>query len=67
MAGRFDQEYQQLKERAHRWVVERLDEEGIEVGKATRDALAEFTRARINRAAALGRARQFSLNHPMRP
>ncbi|WP_348761212.1 TolC family protein [uncultured Salinisphaera sp.] len=31
------------------------------------NALAEFTRARINRAAALGRARQFSLNHPMRP
>ncbi|HAV68367.1 MAG TPA: ATPase, partial [Alcanivorax sp.] len=47
MAGRFDQEYQQLKERAHRWVVERLDEEGIEVGKATRDALAEFTRNHV--------------------
>ena len=31
------------------------------------DALAEYTRARINLAAALGRARQFSLNHPMRP
>ncbi|HAD45502.1 MAG TPA: ATPase [Alcanivorax sp.] len=47
MAGRFDQEYQQLKERTHRWVVERLDEEGIEVGKATRDALAEFTRNHV--------------------
>ena len=31
------------------------------------DALAEYTRARINLAAALGRAGQFSLNHPMRP
>ena len=47
MAGRFDQEYQQLKERTHRWVVERLDEEGIEVGKATRDALAELTRNHV--------------------
>jgi len=47
VAGRFDQEYQQLKERTHRWVVERLDEEGIEVGKATRDALAEFTRNHV--------------------
>ena len=47
MAGRFDQEYQKLKERTHRWVVERLDEEGIEVGKATRDALAEFTRNHV--------------------
>ncbi|RJS94055.1 TolC family protein [Salinisphaera sp. Q1T1-3] len=31
------------------------------------DALAEYTRARINLAAALGRAQQFSLTHPMTP
>ena len=42
MPGRIDQEYQELKERAHRWVVERLDEEGIEVGRTKVDTLAEF-------------------------
>lgn len=31
------------------------------------DALAEYTRARINLAAALGRAQQFSISHPMTP
>ncbi|WP_423821669.1 TolC family protein [Salinisphaera sp. SPP-AMP-43] len=31
------------------------------------DALAEYTRARINLAAALGRAQQFSLSQPMTP
>lgn len=44
MAGRVDQEYQELKERAHRWVVERLDEEGIEVGRAGREGLEDFIR-----------------------
>ncbi|WP_101674163.1 CpaF family protein [Alloalcanivorax mobilis] len=44
MAARVDQEYQELKERTHRWVVERLDEEGIEVGRAGRDGLNEFIR-----------------------
>ncbi|MBM7334529.1 ATPase, T2SS/T4P/T4SS family [Alloalcanivorax marinus] len=47
MPGRIDQEYQQLKERAHRWVVERLDEEGIEVGRAERDVLAEFVNHQV--------------------
>ena len=42
MPGRIDQEFQELKERAHRWVVERLDEEGIEVGRTKVDVLAEF-------------------------
>ncbi|MBU58754.1 MAG: ATPase [Alcanivorax sp.] len=42
MPGRIDQEFQELKERAHRWVVERLDEEGIEVGRTKVDTLAEF-------------------------
>jgi len=45
--GRIDQEYQQLKERAHRWVVERLDEEGIEVGRAERDVLADFVNHQV--------------------
>lgn len=44
MAGRVDQEYQQLKERLHRWVVERLDEEGIEVNRVSHEGLMEFVR-----------------------
>lgn len=47
MAGRIDQEYQELKERIHRWVVERLDEEGIEVGRVGRDGLADFVRNNV--------------------
>lgn len=44
MAGRIDQEYQELKERVHRWIVERLDEEGMEVKRVSRDGLTEFIR-----------------------
>ncbi|MCG8391849.1 MAG: CpaF family protein [Pseudomonadales bacterium] len=55
MAGRIDTEYQQLKDRAHRWVVERLDEEGIEVGNAGRDQLADFVRTAVGQFIALNR------------
>lgn len=48
MTGRIDQEYQTLKDHTHRWVVERLDEAGIEVGRASRERLAEFTRGQIS-------------------
>lgn len=44
MAGRIDQEYQELKERVHRWIVERLDEEGMEVKRVSHDGLMEFIR-----------------------
>ena len=47
MAGRIDAEYQQLKDRTHRWVVERLDEEGIEVGNAGSDQLSDFVRTTV--------------------
>ncbi|MCK0154646.1 CpaF family protein [Alcanivorax sp. S6407] len=55
MAGRIDAEYQQLKDRAHRWVVERLDEEGIEVSNANRELLSEFIRNAVNQHIALNR------------
>ncbi|MZR62877.1 CpaF family protein [Alcanivorax sp. DP30] len=55
MAGRIDAEYQQLKDRAHRWVVERLDEEGIEVSNANRDLLSEFVRNAVGQQIALNR------------
>ena len=55
MAGRIDAEYQQLKDRTHRWVVERLDEEGIEVGNASRDQLADFIRTAVGQHIALNR------------
>ncbi len=55
MAGRIDAEYQQLKDRAHRWVVERLDEEGIEVSNANRELLSEFIRNAVAQHIALNR------------
>ena len=55
MAGRIDAEYQHLKDRTHRWVVERLDEEGIEVGNAGRDQLADFVRTAAGQHIALNR------------
>lgn len=55
MAGRIDAEYQQLKDRTHRWVVERLDEEGIEVSNANRELLSEFVRNAVNQHIALNR------------
>ncbi|WP_203143264.1 CpaF family protein [Marinobacter mangrovi] len=48
MASRIDQEYQDLKELVHRAVVERLDEEGIEVGKAAKSTLADFIRVSVS-------------------
>ncbi|MDX1802981.1 MAG: CpaF family protein [Alcanivorax sp.] len=36
MAGRIDEEYQQLKAHTHQRVVDRLDEEGIEVARSNR-------------------------------
>ncbi len=47
MPTRVDQEYQNLKKRAHFFMVERLDEEGIEVGKADRETLQGFVQANI--------------------
>lgn len=41
MAGRIDQEYQQLKALTHRWVVDRLDEDGIEVATGMRPRVEE--------------------------
>ena len=55
MAGRIDAEYQQLKDRTHRWVVERLDEEGIEVGNAGSDQLSDFVRTTVGQYIALNR------------
>ncbi|MEE3319541.1 MAG: CpaF family protein [Pseudomonadota bacterium] len=55
MAGRIDAEYQQLKDRTHRWAVERLDEEGIEVSNANRELLSEFIRTAVNQHIALNR------------
>jgi len=42
VATRIDQEYQDLKKRVHYYIVERLDEEGIEVGKTGRETLQAF-------------------------
>ncbi|MBA3979733.1 MAG: ATPase [Alcanivorax sp.] len=55
MAGRIDDEYQALKARAHHVVVERLDEEGFEVGKVARDRLVEFVRATVSKFIAQSR------------
>ncbi|MEQ9508680.1 MAG: ATPase, T2SS/T4P/T4SS family, partial [Alloalcanivorax xenomutans] len=48
MTGRIDQEYQTLKDHSHRWVVERLDEAGIEVGRASRERLNDFIRGQVS-------------------
>lgn len=41
MAVRIDEEYQQLKANAHQWVVDRLDEDGIEVARNNRKRVEE--------------------------
>jgi len=55
VAGRIDAEYQQLKDRTHRWVVERLDEDGVEVNEANNDVLVEFVRNAVGQHIALNR------------
>ncbi|SFL99510.1 CpaF family protein [Marinobacter zhejiangensis] len=45
--ARIDPEFQELKKRVHYFLVERLDEEGIEVGKIHRDALFDFVETNI--------------------
>lgn len=47
MRTRVDQDYQNLKKRAHFYLVERLDEEGVEVGKTDRDTLQGFVDTNI--------------------
>lgn len=47
MAGRIDDEYQQLKAATHRRVVERLDEEGIEVSRVPSDRLLDVIRRSV--------------------
>ncbi|WP_375177430.1 CpaF family protein [Marinobacter mobilis] len=46
--ARVDQEFQELKKRVHFFVVERLDEEGIEVGRTGRDALFDFVENNVS-------------------
>ncbi|WP_111657727.1 CpaF family protein [Isoalcanivorax indicus] len=55
MAGRIDDEYQALKARVHHVVVERLDEEGIEVAKASQERLVDFVRAAVSKFIAQSR------------
>jgi pilus assembly protein CpaF len=45
MSGRIDDEFQRLKERCHVRVIERLDEEGIEVGRISPSQLQELVRS----------------------
>ena len=47
MPTRVDQDYQNLKKRAHLLLVERLDEEGIEIGKTSQEYLQTFVRTTI--------------------
>ena len=47
MAGRIDDEYQQLKAATHRRVVERLDEEGIEVSRVPAERLLDVIRRSV--------------------
>lgn len=47
MAGRIDDEYQQLKAATHRRVVERLDEEGIEVSRVPSERLLDVIRRSV--------------------
>ncbi|MFL1454235.1 CpaF family protein [Marinobacter sp. GN3S48] len=47
MATRVDQEYQDLKKRVHYFLVERLDEEGVEVGKSGRETLYAFVQDNV--------------------
>lgn len=47
MATRVDQEYQDLKKRVHYFLVERLDEEGVEVGRSGRETLYGFVQDNV--------------------
>lgn len=47
MATRVDQDYQNLKRRVHYFMVERLDEEGVDVGKTGRDSLFSFVQNQV--------------------
>lgn len=55
ISGRTDDDYLALKARVHHAVVERLDEEGIEVGKVSRDRLTEFVRSVVSKYIVQGR------------
>ncbi|KPP97808.1 CpaF family protein [Marinobacter sp. HL-58] len=48
MATRIDEDYQQLKKSVHTFLIERLDEEGVEVEKSTRDALQSFVQTSVS-------------------
>ena len=58
MATRIDQEYQDLKKRVHYYIVERLDEEGIEVGKTGRETLQAFVQNSVPKSGEGGRRSQ---------
>lgn len=47
MATRIDEDYQQLKKSVHIYLIERLDEEGVEVEKATRESLQAFVQTAV--------------------
>lgn len=47
MATRIDEDYQQLKKSVHAHLIERLDEEGVEVEKATREHLQSFVQTSV--------------------
>ncbi|MDX1816863.1 MAG: CpaF family protein [Marinobacter sp.] len=55
MAARTDQEYQNLKKRVHFVMVERLDEEGIEVGNVSDDVLMSFVQTNVSNFVAQNR------------
>lgn len=55
MAARTDQEYQNLKKRVHFVMVERLDEEGIEVGNVSDDVLMTFVQTNVSNFVAQNR------------
>ncbi len=48
MATRTDQEYQDLKKTAHYHLVERLDDEGIEVSRSSAEMVFDFVQANVN-------------------
>ena len=48
MATRVDEEYQQLKKQVHAYLIERLDEEGIEVERTDVGQLEKFVESNVN-------------------
>lgn len=48
MATRIDEDYQQLKKSVHTYLIERLDEEGVEVEKATRESIQGFVQTSVS-------------------